>query len=138
MHWSKEPIPNALASFAPSKPVPKFKLTANGGRSELARDLNQNRKRLFETFCGFAKQAKQFAAPLSMLSNLEGVPVALYMSDKSLAVSRVEIGGESVSVGDMLVVACVPELSANFSGVSKMDTDLFRQTGQKNGAAMVL
>ena len=138
MQWSKEPVAGALASFAPSKPVPKFKLTANGGRSELARDLNQNRKRLFETFCGFARQAKQFAAPLSFLANLAGVPVALYVSDKSLAVLRLDLGGDSISIADMNAVACVPELSSGFSGVSKMQTALFQQTGQKLGAAMML
>ena len=31
-HWSDEPVEGALASYLPSAPVPKFKLTSNGGR----------------------------------------------------------------------------------------------------------
>ena len=48
MHWSETPVEGALASFAPQKTVPKFKFTANAGRSEIIRDLGVKVKKFYE------------------------------------------------------------------------------------------
>ena len=59
-----------------------FKLTANGGRPELERNISRNKKKVFEGFCVFARQAKSFSAPLTFLSNIEsGQQVSIYLSD---------------------------------------------------------
>jgi hypothetical protein len=136
-HWSSQAtMEGALASFVPTKAVPKFKLTANGGKSELVRDLQSNKKKVFEGFCGFARMAKSFAAPVAFLQSIESVRVAMYAADTSLGITRV--GADPVPLSDKLVIACVPEGCSSFNGVQSMDTALFQQTGAKMGAALML
>ena len=82
-HWSETPVEGALASFVPSKPVPRFKLTANGGRSELMRDVSKDPRRFYQGVCSFVKAAKALGAPLTFLGNTlaptAGPRVALYL-----------------------------------------------------------
>lgn len=49
INWSEKPIEGALAYIKPNKPVPKFKFTTNGGRSELMRNIQgPNIKRYYQ------------------------------------------------------------------------------------------
>ena len=138
MHWSEAPIDGALASFAPTKAVPKFKLTANGGRSEVARDVGgANPKRFYEAMCGFTKQARSYAGPFTFLKHLDAVHTAIYLSDSALAIVKVA-PGDTVDLSDVLVVGAVPENALGFGGVLTMQTELFQQTAAKIGAAITL
>ena len=58
MLWSREKhIPGALAAFVPQPgSVPTFRLTANGGRSELCRGMH-GPSEFFAGWCAFIKQA---------------------------------------------------------------------------------
>ena len=135
-HWSATPVEGALASFAPTKPVPKFKLTQNGGRSELLREVAKpGSKRLYEGVCGFVKMARSFGGSLTLLSQLDGRAVAIYLASKELSIARMEVGGEAIELGDKLAVAVLPEQAIGFGGVQRMETHLFQATGNKLGAA---
>ena len=56
-HWSETPVEGAVAKYKPRKAVPKFKITSNSGRAELARDIKKNPSRFYATICGFIKTA---------------------------------------------------------------------------------
>ena len=136
-HWSAMPIQGALASFAPTKPVPKFKVTANGGRTEAMRDVTKDPRRFHNAMCGFVKLAKTYAAPFTLMKQSEAVKVAIYLSGTALDIARLD-AGSTAELADKLVVATVPENAVGFGGVKTMDTALFQQTGQKLGAALML
>ena len=52
-NYSEAPIEGALAYFKPGKPVPKFKFTQNGGKSELIRTIQgPNIKRYYQVSAG--------------------------------------------------------------------------------------
>jgi len=137
-HWSQTPVPDALASFTPSKPVPKFKFTQNAGRSELIRTINgPNISRYYQGWTQFFKLAKDNDAQFAILKGEQFVqaPVALYIVNKNTEVSRVP-ENSTVAVNDVAAVAAVH--SANISyGVKTMNVALFRETAETSKGAAI-
>ena len=64
--------------------------------------------------------------------------MAIYFGEAGNGLVKLELGGEPVTFEGKLVVAAVPEGSAGFDGVKRMDTNLFQQTGAKLGCALML
>ena len=143
MHWSLEgAVPGALASFVPSKPVPKFKLTSNAGRSDLMKEVNQPAK-MFEGWCGFVKAAKGFGegTVFAHRSQLDGQAVAVYLGTATLGVQRLGVdpdGNAAVELSAALAVAALPEATTAYNGVSTVETDLFVQMARKAGGVSLL
>ena len=92
-----------------------------------ARSQPESETRLRD-ICGFARQAKLICSAAELLTIWQ-VCLLLYLSDKSFGAAA-GIRWRKHVVSDMNVVACA-ELSNGFIGVSKMETALFQQTGQK-------
>jgi len=146
-HWSETPIEGALASFAavlrPAGPVPRFKLTQNGGRSELGREVNgANPKKFFQAMCSYYKLAYSLNAPISLHAAPSGCnAVAIYLSDAASNITRVVAGGADAPAVDLInavAVAAVAEQASDFEGVMSMETQVFVQMGAARGAAMLL
>ena len=114
--------------------------------SQLARDVGStNPRRYFEAVAGFVKLAKcQFAAPLAFHRNLDARPIAIYLADTALGITRLapdsgpfEAAATAfVDLSDKLACAVVNEHALAFSGVRSMETALFHATGDKLGAAI--
>ena len=107
-HWSAEAIENALASFAPRKAVPAFKLKQNGGKSELVRDAAIGPK-YYGGWTAFVKAAVSFQGDFTFLTSPAEAPVHLYhiSGDAGVSLGRVEEGAR-VEPGPWKAVAAVP------------------------------
>ena len=139
--WSQadaHEVPEALAAFtARPASVPAFKLTKNGGYSELCRGVGgPNVKKFFEGWCSFIKMAHVHEAKFTHLSNVPARPMTLYVNDSELEVMKVEMGVPTTFVS-IRVVAAVGANASAFD-VMRMETRMFQQTGQKLGAAIML
>jgi len=136
-HWSTTPIPDALASFTPSKPVPKFKFTQNAGRSELIRTINgPNLPRYYQGWTQFFKLAKENDSEFVILKGeTSQAPVAMYIVNKDTEVSRLA-ENEPVTLGNVAGVAAVHPSNLSF-GVKKMHVALFRETAEASKGAAI-
>eukprot|EP01125_Pyxidicula_operculata_P022677 TRINITY_DN9497_c0_g1_i1.p1 TRINITY_DN9497_c0_g1~~TRINITY_DN9497_c0_g1_i1.p1 ORF type:complete len:165 (+),score=32.23 TRINITY_DN9497_c0_g1_i1:17-511(+) len=139
--WSEKPVPDALGYFKPGKPVPKFKFTTQGGRSELIRTMNgPNIKRYYQGWTQFVKMAKELEGELVILQGEKfTMPTALYtVTGKDNNVSRVK-ENEFIVAKDVRAVAAVHSSNQSFGGgegVLKMDVALFRETADAAGASI--
>ena len=134
LHWSADPVDGALACFLPREPVAEFKLSANGGRSELCRNVGgPNVKAFYNGWVSFVKMARKLEGSFTLLSNLPKQPVALYLAASGLAVTRLAEGG-TVSFEGVRAVAVVGAKADGLS-VSRMETQLFLSVGAKLGCS---
>jgi len=134
LQWSTEPIEGALACFLPKDPVPDFKLTANGGRSELCRGIGgPNVKDFYRGWVSYIKMACKLEASLSLLSNLDKQPVAVYFAMPGLAVARFA-QGRTMGLGEVRAVAVVG-INADGLNVRVMETQFFVSVGARLGAS---
>jgi len=137
-HWSQTPVPDALASFTPSKPVPKFKFTQNAGRSELIRTINgPNIPRYYQGWTQFVKLAKENDAQFAILKGEQftQAPVALYIVNKNTEVGRIP-ENSTVTLEDVAAVVAVHPANLSF-GVKKMNVALFRETAETSKGAAI-
>lgn len=145
MTWSEGvAIDGALACFVPTKTVPKWKVTSNAGRSEIMNDVGNGgtsfaggKKRFFEGWTYFAKEARAYEGTLTHLANLGEMPVTLYLNlYHTLDVVRLALG-TPVDLGAARAVAAVGGSAAGskLEGCSKLDHALFIQYGHKDGAS---
>lgn len=79
--WSTELVWGALAAFTPKEAVPIFKLRNNGGKTEIAREVDASVQRLYDSFIYFIKTAAKHRATFQQLGNLEGLPVSIYLNN---------------------------------------------------------
>ena len=136
LHWSATRVEGALASFVPQAAVPQFKLTANGGRSEIMRDVGgPNPKRFYEGWASFVKSCRAFAGRFVFVANHKDVPVAVYMTDEHGNVLRVR-EGESITLERIVAVGVVPIAAVGISENVKLSLHLFQQQVAKIGAAV--
>jgi hypothetical protein len=138
--WSEagaEGAPGALATFAASKQVPRFKLKHNGGKSELIRGLRggtgKGQRRFFEGWVQFLKLAREFGGAVTVWQDKEA---AVYYCDRALTVHRVPFG-EPVAAELMDCVAVLAPGNAQFEGVVTTTRDYFVGCGNREGAALL-
>ena len=142
-HWSTEPVEGALASYAPAKAPPAFKLKQNGGRQELVRECGGPKIATFyQGYCQYLKAAGAAAGPFTVLEadghGHPGLPtVAVYMIDAAETITRCEAGKE-YSLDGMKALAVLPAAAMDLEGVQKTLLAVFMQTASKAGAAIAL
>jgi hypothetical protein len=137
LQWSATPVPEACAFFSPTKPVPKFKFTSNGGKSELIRSFRgPNRGRFFEGVCQFFRMAKELEASCAVLLT-NSIQVLVRMPNGEV---NAMIPGELVkSLSAVEAVACLPETSqAIVAGVSLMQPIFIKSAQNEGGGAIAL
>ncbi|EOD12872.1 hypothetical protein EMIHUDRAFT_452091 [Emiliania huxleyi CCMP1516] len=135
LRWS-----GALAAFTPSQPVPTFKLTNNGGRSELCRAVGgPNVKKFYRGWLQYIKLAAQSGARLAIHSNVAKQPVAIYvMLRGDSTIVPLKVGGEAVPLGGVFAVAVVGARNDGLRGVRQLEPQVFLSIGDKIGASMPL
>ena len=138
LQWYEGAEPEgALAYFEPKKPVPRFKLTANGGRSELCRDVGGPRaKRFYEGWAYFLKTAHSFGGGLTFYDNVPAKPVAIYLAGEEAQVTPVRMR-QPVAFDGVAAVAVTAASAPGFD-VRSMDLLTFLQKGQQAGASLAL
>ena len=99
LQWSETPVDGALAAFVPAKPPPRFKLTANGGQSELKRGVGErvsgsstNLKAFYAAWASFIRAAFASGGPFFFMSNLPTNPVGVYLCQADSSVRKVQLG----------------------------------------------
>ncbi|QDZ25281.1 hypothetical protein HOP50_16g78290 [Chloropicon primus] len=137
IHWSETPVEGALAAFLPSKPVPKFKLKTNGGRSELCRGVaGGNKKPFYKGWAAFVREAYKNSSKFTFLSDAAENPVGLYLCKQDTTVYKVDpdVPVELTKDSGFSVVGVIPSLNPAFS-IQKMLPSLFTSIGEEHGAA---
>ena len=96
LQWSETPVDGALAAFVPAKPPPRFKLTANGGQSELKRGVgvseSTNLKAFYAAWASFIRAAFASGGRFFFMSNLPTNPVGVYLCQADSSVRKVQFG----------------------------------------------
>ena len=96
LQWSETPVDGALAAFEPAKPPPRFKLTANGGQSELKRGVGEssstNLKAFYAAWASFIRAAFASGGRFFFMSNLPTNPVGVYLCQADSSVRKVQSG----------------------------------------------
>ena len=96
LQWSETPVDGALAAFVPAKPPPRFKLTANGGQSELKRGVGEssstNLKAFYAAWASFIRAAFASGGRFFFMSNLPTNPVGVYLCQADSSVRKVQYG----------------------------------------------
>jgi len=140
-------IDGALACFVPKKTVPKWKITANAGRTEVINDCGNGgisafgrKKRFFEGWTMFVKEARGYQGTLTHLGNVPDQAIGLYLNlYDTLDVVRVTLG-TPVDLMEARAVACVSGQAAGYSskleGCSKLEHRLFLEYGHNDGASL--
>jgi hypothetical protein len=161
LQWTEtaELLEGALAVFEPKGPVARHKLTTNGGRSELMRDVSGpgKSKRFFQAWIQFIKLANQAGGTFTFLGNVPakvrpdlqlrlharclGIdhlrndwrqPVAIFFNDTQTSVIKVPMS-KPVDFTKIAAVAVIPALTTTLN-VLTMSAGNFVQVGESSGA----
>ena len=123
-----------MALSNPSKPIPKFKLTQNGGKfRELARGMRGPLvKKYYQGWCEFVKITNGMEATLLLLPGVEDVSIHLnYRDNKVIRVTA----GEPIGLTDVVAVSAGPRDTMTFK-VSSMVSSMFVQKANTEGAVV--
>jgi len=132
LNWSQGGVDSSIGYFKPTKSVPKFKFKAKGGKSELTRETNSNRKNYFEGWCNYFKLAKEFRG--SLMYKTSDVMLLTHIGSKIAILPR----GELLDIKVIEAVAAIPGTSSAFEGIMTCDRGSFLNKAQAIGAALVL
>ena len=138
LQWSMAPVDGALASFVPREPAPQHRFKANGGLSELCRDVGgPNVKKFFGGWISYIKMARSQKGTLTFLGNVAKLPVAIYTNGSDLMVSSLPVGA-SLTFEGILGVAVLRASTSGFDVNTKLQARMFQQKGEQLGAAFAL
>ncbi|GIX65867.1 protein phosphatase 2A regulatory subunit B [Babesia caballi] len=132
-----EPINNHIMIFVPSKPVPKFKLVNDGGRSELATRVMPDKEKFWSALCLFIKSAKEYKAKFQIFPGWnERVPYKsdIYFHNGTNTVTKV--GYEPVELDDVAAIGIAGR--SNILMANKMSKEQFSQGIRKGGYCLML
>eukprot|EP01013_Petalomonas_cantuscygni_P031855 TRINITY_DN581_c0_g1_i2.p2 TRINITY_DN581_c0_g1~~TRINITY_DN581_c0_g1_i2.p2 ORF type:complete len:159 (-),score=25.41 TRINITY_DN581_c0_g1_i2:241-717(-) len=135
-NWSEvETFPGSLVCFQAGKPVPKFKITQNGGRAELIRDCAGVKVRnLLTGVAQFVKMAREFKGLVTVTGGETfEVPFRIYTLTGT-DVKRLEPGA-ATPVEGIQAVAALPREADAYSGVKTMAASMFSGAAQRGNGA---
>lgn len=137
LHWGKDLPSDAggtvLGKILPTKEVPGFKLTTNGGRTELSRaaNLGVGKQKYFEGWCSFIKTGIGFGSKLVVMSDL--VQVYLHLSGDTI---KLVAKSGVIDLDGVDAVAVIPKDCHDFKGIQKMSAMLFMEKGRVSGVGI--
>lgn len=135
LNWSHTAIDGALAYIAPGKSVPGFKFKNKGGREELTRGCDNTAKNLFEGWCNYMKLAKEYKSAITVLDK----NVDVWVNDDANALFRADTGvAFELHQHNTPAVGICAKSKDLFTGTAKIGRDLFLNTAQQAGSALVL
>eukprot|EP00755_Sulcionema_specki_P028044 Sspe_Gene.1831::Locus_608_Transcript_1_1_Confidence_1.000_Length_1546::g.1831::m.1831 len=132
MVFSKAKVDGALGFAQSSKPIPAFKFTTGGGKTELMRGAS-DKVAYFRGVAAFVKAAKSLSASVDCDDASGPFPstIVVHYPDNRVEAAKT---GEPINVTDVDAVAVVPKANTELSGVNKMEKQLFIQRGDTIGA----
>jgi len=132
--WSKEKIPGAKARFLPRKEVKAFKFQGNNTRTELVRELQANKKKVYVGWMQFVKNAHDYDAVLQILDDGDRDLDMYYFKDSDSSVHQVS-ANEFFVVKDARAVGIVPKSNGAYNGVKKSNVEVFMDAAAGNAGA---
>merc|ERR1712038_518672 len=134
LNWSQKDVTGAVAYFKPTKSVPAFKFKTKGGKSELTRETDSNRKNYFTGWVNYVKLAKEYKSTLMYKTS----DVALWslVGSKPSQLPR----GVLADISNVQVIAAVSGKSSGavFGGLKTIDKGTFINKAQEQRAALTL
>ncbi|CDJ69621.1 Chromosome III, complete sequence, related [Eimeria necatrix] len=136
--WSVSPVEGAMAFFEPKKPVPDFKYKDKGGKSEIFRNLSQDKKNYYEGFCQFFKTAAEHKGLCRLLQGLEAAPIKVEVAFLESSSNKVIFldAAAAVSAAAAAAVACTPKGDSSLH-VQTLAKDVFVRNARRGGAALI-
>ncbi|GAB64683.1 hypothetical protein PCYB_022530 [Plasmodium cynomolgi strain B] len=134
--WRKEKVDKALMFIRPTKTVAEFKFTSNGGKSELIRNLQSDKKLFYSGLCQFIKEAKDIKGEVTLLSHFNDtfpIKVNVYFL-KGNNVVPLSIG-VPFDLDGVDAVSVLPQGSSSLQ-VKTMKKDMFVSRGNSEGASV--
>jgi len=150
VQYSKGTVPeNAVGFFAQSqsmdaKPIPKFKFTTNGGKSELIKGIaggDANRKKYYVGWCLFLKLACQFSADVICFTptNSQYVKIDVYgIQGTNVVALQGDLERGLTSINDFDAIAVLPKHSTFLQGCKTTQLQTFLEKANISGAATLL
>jgi len=126
--WSEEEVDGAWAFFFPRVKVAPFKYKQNGGKTELIRGLQTQKKNLFSGWAQFIKLSYDNDGLLNIFEQREAEYWFLNSKNK---INQV-IVNEWMESKEIEVVAIIPNHCECFKGVQIMPPEQFVDTANKN------
>lgn len=154
LHWSKEPVEDAIGFFAPNKAVPEHKFK-RGGKSQLQKQIRGPMiKNYYRGWTMFCKEAKAWDADLMLLKD-EDIQVQLNQDnghESGPNVTQVECcdkrwfelePGKVLTtvwfpMKDVDAAVALPHHNMTYDGVRFMSLEKFVNEGVREGASMTL
>lgn len=137
MHWSLKPLAGALAVYQPKEEPPLWQLQHNSGRTEIARCVAGNNKRICQAWAYFIKASFLAEGTFQHLAHEESCPIALWLLDAKQQVVAVTTGNPT-NLEAVNAVAVVPFAMRNRLKVAKFGTRTFIEVASAVGAALAL
>eukprot|EP00928_Gymnodinium_smaydae_P063146 TRINITY_DN46818_c0_g1_i1.p1 TRINITY_DN46818_c0_g1~~TRINITY_DN46818_c0_g1_i1.p1 ORF type:complete len:303 (-),score=43.17 TRINITY_DN46818_c0_g1_i1:122-1030(-) len=134
--WSDRAVEGALAFGRPSKFVPEFKF-ARGGRTDLKRNVQENKLHFYEGWCLFVKVCRQFDCSLRVLGSSSPISTALWLHYASGNRVQKVLPGEEVKLLGVDAVIAAHADSSDLN-VSTLERALFVMKGQLCGYCVSL
>lgn len=136
IQWKNEPVPGALAFIKPGKTIPEFKYKNNGGKSEIIRNLQTDKKLFFSGIGQFIKEAKDIKGEVCLLPDIDRTsPIKIdvyYLKNNSVNVAKI---GTPFSISDASAVCIMPRGTSSLT-VKTMERQLFISKGNAEGACI--
>ena len=145
LQWSETPVDGALAAFVPAKPPPRFKLTANGGQSELKRGVGERAsgsstslKAFYAAWASFIRAAFASGGRFFFMSNLPTNPVGVYLCQADSSVRKVQFGSSTCNAPHAASTRCTCTCAWHVHGMPPPHAHGMRRTVCITGAAWLV
>lgn len=135
--WHKEHVSGAFLHAIPEKKVPEHKFK-QGGKGELARNMQKEKAQFYKGFCDFVKAARVFDSKLEILKTMPyaPLPIKLVFHRPDNTVYEAQIG-DKLTLSEFDGVAAVHQNSRTYN-CKELNLLLFTQKAFPGGFGMAL
>ncbi|KAJ9469796.1 hypothetical protein DIPPA_27768 [Diplonema papillatum] len=131
---SKTPVPNALAYGKPNKPIPEFKYTNQGGRTELQRGA-ADVKQYMKGFATFFKACKSLGCQIDLQETGGPFEIQSFLHHTSAdKVTKLE-PGNMTGTESVDAFGVIPRANNDLAGVQTMAKGVFVQRADLHGGS---
>lgn len=137
INWSHTPVAGAMAFFEPKKAVAEFKYKDKGGKSEIVRNMMQDKTKYYDGWCQFFKVAVEQHGMCKILPGADQAPLKVEVAFlDGTKVIRLE-NGAVYSAKNMAAIGCIPKGDPGFQAQT-LAKDVFIRNARRGGAALIL
>mmetsp|Transcript_51868 Transcript_51868/g.91112 ORF Transcript_51868/g.91112 Transcript_51868/m.91112 type:complete len:185 (+) Transcript_51868:59-613(+) len=131
--WSNTKIEGALAFFAPTKAVPKFKFNPPSNKMKLVQEIQKRPQALYTGWVQFVKEGMKYDSTFFDFGSGTPKPAAIWLHYPDNTIKKVPTGSMFEIKGCDAVAACHSDKSE--LDVPTLDKKLFVEKGQLDGYA---